>query len=324
MENKAHALAAGSFLLVVTALLVALAWWLTRDGSARTVYELSSREAVSGLNLQAAVRYKGVPVGKVVAIAFDPKVPGNVLVRIAVDGKAPVTRSTFAVLGYQGVTGIAHVQLDDSGQSREPLTSDDGAPPRIPLRPGLMGRITDQGGKVLVQVEEASRRLNALLAPENQQVLIGAVRNASQAAAGAQQLTADLRRLLDAQLGPRSGTNVPLLAQDVRQTLQSLQATSDAARQAVTEIAVASRRLNEAGTLERLGQGADALAQGAATLNATTLPSLHRLGDEATRTTRQVGRVAGALGDNPQSLLFGAGPLPPGPGEAGFRAPVAP
>ena len=34
MENKAHALAAGAFVLVVAALLVALAVWLTRDTAA--------------------------------------------------------------------------------------------------------------------------------------------------------------------------------------------------------------------------------------------------------------------------------------------------
>ena len=89
MENKAHALAAGAFVLVVAALLVAMAWWLTREGGVRVNYELSSRDAVTGLSLQATVRFKGVQVGKVTAISFDPKVPGNVLVRIAVDTNAP-------------------------------------------------------------------------------------------------------------------------------------------------------------------------------------------------------------------------------------------
>ena len=38
MENKAHALAAGIFLIVVTALLAALALWLTRDNTRYTLY----------------------------------------------------------------------------------------------------------------------------------------------------------------------------------------------------------------------------------------------------------------------------------------------
>src|SRR3972149_8935774 len=105
MENKAHALAAGACVLLVGAMLVALAIWLTRDSGVRRVYEMSTREAVSGLQPQAAVRYRGIDVGKVARIGFDPQTKGNVLVRIAVDDKAPITQSTFGTLGYQGGAG---------------------------------------------------------------------------------------------------------------------------------------------------------------------------------------------------------------------------
>ncbi len=322
MENKAHALAAGAFVMAVAALLVALAWWLSREGGVRQNYELSSSTAVTGLSLQAAVRFKGVPVGKVTSISFDTKMPGNVLVRIAVDSSAPVTRSTFATLGYQGVTGIAHVQLDDSGASKEPLVSPDSDPPRIPLRPSLMGRITDQGAQVLAQVEEASRRINKLLAPENQQILIGAIGNAGDAAQGFRQLSADLRTLLAAPPGV-ARVSVPELLQTTRGTLESLQATSGETRQAVAEVGLAVKRLNEkGGAVDKLTEGVDALAQGAGTLNATTLPRLHRMSEDATRAVRQVGRTASNLSENPQSLLYGNGPVAPGPGEPGFAAPA--
>lgn len=317
MENKAHALAAGAFVLVVAALLVAMAWWLSRDGGVRVTYELSSRDSVSGLNLQATVRFKGVQVGKVTAISFDPKVPGNVLVRIAVDASAPVTEATFGTLGFQGVTGIAHVQLDDGPGPKTPLVSVDGEVPRIPMRPGLVGRITDQGTHLLVQVEEATRRINKLLSPENQQLLMSAVGNASEAAQGYRLLAEDLRALLQAPPGVAK-VSVPELLNTTRGTLQSLQATSDETRQTV-------KRLNEqGGAVDRLAEGVDALAQSAGTLNATTLPRLNRMSDDATRAARQFGRTAANLNENPQSLLFGTGAVAPGPGEPGFVAPAAP
>ena len=80
MENKSHALAAGIFVLVVAAMLAGLAVWLTRDNANYEQYELSTRDGVSGLQPQAAVRYKGVAVGKVTRIGFDPQVNGNVLI----------------------------------------------------------------------------------------------------------------------------------------------------------------------------------------------------------------------------------------------------
>ena len=72
MENKAHALAAGLFVLALSALLGVLAYWLTRDVGIRLAYEITTREAVSGLQPQAPVRYRGVNVGKVTSIGFDP------------------------------------------------------------------------------------------------------------------------------------------------------------------------------------------------------------------------------------------------------------
>ena len=58
MENKTHAIAAGAFVLVIAALLVAMAVWLTRDTGEHSVFEISSAEAVTGLQSQAGVRYR--------------------------------------------------------------------------------------------------------------------------------------------------------------------------------------------------------------------------------------------------------------------------
>lgn len=301
MENKAHALVAGLFVLGVTALLIALAVWLTRDGTNRQLYELSSREAVSGLQPQATVRFKGVAVGRVVHIGFDPKIKGHVLVRIAVDLGTPVTSSTYAALGFQGVTGLAFVQLDDSGESTTPPPPFEGGLPRIPMRPGMMGRLSEQGTQILQRLEDTTRRLNELLRPENQQAVLAAVASADQAAQSVRQLAGSVDSLVRSQLPP--------LVQEARQT--------------VAEVGQAARKFNEKGGLvEQLGTGSAALTQSANTLNTTTLPRVNRVGEDAARTLRQVRRTASSLDENPQSLLFGTGAPPPGPGEPGFAAPA--
>jgi phospholipid/cholesterol/gamma-HCH transport system substrate-binding protein len=122
MENRAHALAAGIFVAVLSLLLLGLASWLTRDTGKRDIYEISTRETVTGLQPQAPVRYRGVDVGKVDTIGFDTKTAGNVLMRLEVDSAAPITADTFATLGFQGVTGLSFVQLDDSGRARRSST----------------------------------------------------------------------------------------------------------------------------------------------------------------------------------------------------------
>ena len=168
MENKSHALAAGLFVLVVSALVVALAMWLTRDNGNYKLYELTTRDGVSGLQPQAAVRYKGVAVGKVTHIGFDPQLSGNVLVRIAVDDDAPITPTTFATLGYQGVTGLSYILLDDAGKAHPPLPPGPSGLPRLPLHSSPFAQLSEQGPVILGQVQEMTQRVNQLLSDDNQ------------------------------------------------------------------------------------------------------------------------------------------------------------
>lgn len=341
MENKAHALAAGIFVFVVSAMLIAMAVWLSRDTGERRVYEISSPEAVNGLQSQAAVRYKGVAVGKVTSIGFDPKSVGNVLVRIALAETAPITAATFATLGFQGVTGLAFVQLDDAGQDRTPLVTSEAQPARIPMRSSLLSRLSDQGVAILARLEQTSERVNQLLAPENQKQLMatiagfGASADSVQKMAGqVQKLSANIDDILNAQLGPQR-VNIPRLVDDTTAAIKSLQTTAGGIDQTVAEFkttataftALAERLNAKGGAVERMTESAQALTQGAVALteagkafSAGTLPRLNRTSDEATRAARQLLRTAGAVSDNPQSLIYGNGAIPPGPGEPGFRA----
>lgn len=299
MENKAHAIAAGVFVLLMSALLVALAVWLTRESGDLRYYDVSTDDPVTGLQEQASVRFRGVKVGKVSRISFDPQVPGNVLVRIAVAAETPVTRSTYASLGFQGVTGIAFVQLDDHGESKERLTSSAEQPARIPMQLGLVGQLSEQSGRILAQLEETSRRLNQLLATENQKSLVQSVQAFGQAAA-----------------------SLPPVMQQAEAALQSLRGAADGVKQTSVDYGrVAQRMQQTGGTLDQLSDGVGALAGGSQALQADTLPRLNRMVEETSRAARQVGRVANTLHDNPQALFFGVGVPLPGPGEPGFVAP---
>jgi phospholipid/cholesterol/gamma-HCH transport system substrate-binding protein len=307
MENKAHALAAGAFVLIVSALLIGLAFWLTRDTGTRIEYEVSTRDTVTGLQPQATVRYRGINVGKVSTIGFDQQISGNVLIRISVDVETPVTRSTFASLGFQGVTGIAFVQLDDTGASKEKLLQSDGQPARIPMRPGLVDQLSGQSTRILSQLEETSRRVNQLLAPENQKKLMTGLDSLRQAA-----------------------DSVPPLMKEAAATFQSfreassgVRSSADEVRRTAAEFSRISLRLQQpGGPLDQFTQGVGALAGTGEVLQADTLPRINRTVDDAGRAARQVGRAAGTLNDNPQALIFGGPSGAPGPGEPGFSAPV--
>ena len=248
MENKAHALAAGIFVVVVTAMLVALASWLSRDTGQRDIYEISTREIVPGLQPQAAIRYRGVDVGKVASIGFDPNTTGNVLLRLEIDREAPVTRDTFATLSYQGVTGLAFVQLDDSGKPAPRLVPDDERPPRIPLRPSLLSKLATRGEVILDQVEKVTGRMNELLGDANQKRVATVLDNMGTAAADAGRLA----QRLDTTLAKRVD---PALA-EASTTLKSVQHSADEIGKTAADFSQTARRLNEKdGPMDRLAEG---------------------------------------------------------------------
>lgn len=314
MENKAHALAAGIFVVVVTMLLLALAAWLTRDTGARDVYEISTRETVTGLQAQAPVRYRGVEVGKVADISFDPQAQGNVLLRLEIDRDAPVTRDTFATLSYQGITGLAFIQLDDTGQPAPRLVVDDDHPPRIPLKPGLIAKLQDKGEVIMERVEEMTARMNQLLGDENQRRFSAALDHLGTATADASRVA----KRLDTTLATRVD---PALA-DASTTLRSVRKSADEVKKAAASFGQTARRLNDKdGPMDRLAEGSQALSHAADSFNSATLPRINRVTEETSRAARQLSRAVTTINDNPQSLIFGAGPVMPGPGEPGFVAP---
>lgn len=305
MENKAHALVAGAFVVVVTVLLALLAIWLTRDKSTRDLYEMSTSETISGLQPQAAVRFRGVPVGKVERIGFDLKVKGNVLILVSIDRAAPVTKSTFATVASQGVTGLGFIQLDDNGESAQRLLPNDDDPPRIPLKPGGLDKLLKQSEVIFNQAEQAATRLNQLLSDANQKAILTAVTQFSEAAGSINRVVKGLEPAV---------ASLPALSSDARTALQSVKNATD-------EVGVTARRLNEkGGPLDKLSEGGTALAAGVQTFSAATLPKLSEVADETARTMRQLRRTVNAVDDNPQALIFGNGAPVPGPGEAGFSA----
>jgi phospholipid/cholesterol/gamma-HCH transport system substrate-binding protein len=314
MENRAHALAAGIFVALLTVLVLGLASWLTRDTGVRDTYEISTKETVTGLQAQAPVRFRGVDVGKVSQVGFDPKVQGNVLLQLQIARDAPLTTDTYATLSYQGVTGLAFIQLADEGKPAPRLKPDDANPPRIPLRPGLLAKLEDKGVVILDRVGEVADRVNTLLGDANQKRIATALESISTTAATTNQLVQHLDRTVTQRVDPA-------MAQ-ATVTLRSVQQTAADVGKTVDAFGAVARRINSPdGPMDRLAEGVDSLSAAADQFGRSTLPRINRATEEATRTVKTLNRAINELTENPQALVYGEGKPRPGPGEPGFQAP---
>ncbi|AOB33084.1 mammalian cell entry protein [Bordetella sp. H567] len=311
MESRSHALLAGAFTLVLLAAVVLIALAINHDRATLTEYEIVSNTAVSGLSQQSPVRYQGVPVGKVQSLGFDPDVPGRVHIRIGVAPSTPITSATWAELGVQGITGLSNVDLRDDGSSHVRLTRQGDALPVIPLRPGLFERLTLGGGNIVGNLEKISGQLAVLLSDQNVQALQSALRDAATVSASLKDASAQLRPLV-AKVGPL----IDNLAETSRQAQGAARDISALAQQA--RVAVARLDAPD-GPLVMATRSLREIAYAASRLSTETLPAVSGMANQVNATARGVSATVRRVGDTPQSIIFGAPPPRPGPGEAGFE-----
>ena len=162
MENRSHALIAGLFLLFLGVSAVVALWWFGGQQEDSNSYLVETRRNVTGLNPQAQVRYRGIQVGKVQSVRLDPDNVRKTLIAIRVRSDIPITRGTIARLGYQGVTGIAHVLLEDDGTDVRPLMTTGADPARIAMQDSMIQELADVGGDTLRQARELDRKSTRL------------------------------------------------------------------------------------------------------------------------------------------------------------------
>lgn len=131
-------------------------------------YLLSFSRDVSGLDVGAPVTYLGVRVGEVHSIRLSGGLHPRVEVDVEVAGSTPITSATYASLAYQGVTGVAVINLaDDAEAPAEALASGAGQPGSIPTRDSGIAALLAEGPRISNRLNDLLLRSNALLADDN-------------------------------------------------------------------------------------------------------------------------------------------------------------
>jgi phospholipid/cholesterol/gamma-HCH transport system substrate-binding protein len=306
VENRAYALAAGVFVLALGALLIAAVLWLSRSTSDGIPYDLITRRSVAGLAGGALVRLHGVDVGQVESIHFDPQDRRQVAVRVRITPDALLMQGTWAHLASLGISGAPYIELGfPEGASIVLQTSED-TPTRIPLSPTGLAELSDTSDALLQAARDTLARINGILTPENTQRVSRLLAESSAAATRLRELGEDLRPA--ARRAPHLADRAEMVMETAQQSLQDADAV----------LAQARARDGLLPALRGSAQGARELED---RLLAVTLPDIGELAARIQRNSDTLEQLLSELRDRPQSVVFGAAPAAPGPGEPGFRAP---
>jgi phospholipid/cholesterol/gamma-HCH transport system substrate-binding protein len=300
MEPRVHYVIVGIFVLLLGSAAVALSLWLAfgQMGYETRGYRVYMTDSVSGLFLDAPVKYHGVQVGRVRDMGLDPERLDRVQLTLDIDASVPIKEDTIATLTFQGVTGIASIDL--SGGSREsPLlqTAPGERYPVIQAGPSLMTRLDAAATELMENLNRAARDLSGLLNSDTRDRLDQIVEHV-------ELLTATLAERRPA-LGEgiesfaAAGEQLPGVLKRVDSMLASLEALAEDVRIASQDVQAQVRA------------GSDSLQ----VLGGRTLPEVDALLVEMRQLTAGFQRLSDRLEEDPRALLLGPRLDVPGPGE---------
>ncbi|MEQ1543521.1 MlaD family protein [Methyloglobulus sp.] len=303
MGRNNRALLTGLFLVVLLTATTGVIYWLGNLERERDVYTISTQASVSGLNPESTVFFRGIAVGKVLNIRFDPENAGIILVGIEIDKNIVLTKGVYATLHLKGVTGLTQLELGDAGEITEKLPPGNNIANRIPLMQSVTDRLLNSGDELLKKADHLMIRLSSLLNEENEKNIVGILANLKTLS----DKLADLQKSVEKAL-----VGIPSLTTDARKTLTHI----DTLAGDLQNLSKEARNLSK-----KVSVVADTGSVAGNQLVQTTLPKVNRLLADLQATTEQVKKVANILEHNPQSVLLGPEQQEPGPGEPGFEEP---
>lgn len=313
MNTRSNNVLVGIFVLLMLGVFIAGVLWLSAGGPPRDYdYYLSyMTESVSGLSVDAAVKYKGVDIGRVREIKLDPENPERVRLLLMVLEGTPIKVDTVATLELQGLTGLAEINLTGGSKDSAQLTRGDDQYPVIPSRPSLLVRLDDTLSELLGNLTETSARLNALLNEENRAALGTILKNVDMTTAALAKESNDMEGVIaDAK---ETLKNFRRTSRRLPRLIEKFQASAEALERMAIAMEETGVTLSETGVA--LKQTVETSGQDIERFTRTAMPEATLLVSELRQTAENLRRMSDILERDPSALLFGGPPQEPGPGE---------
>jgi phospholipid/cholesterol/gamma-HCH transport system substrate-binding protein len=308
METKVNYVIVGLFALLLSVAMIAGVLWLSAGKQYNVEYDIYlayMHESVSGLNLNAPVKYRGVTVGQVRQISLDKSNPEQVRLEFAIERGTPIKQDTIAILKSQGLTGIAYIELS-GGSSASPLLAPQKSEPypEIKTAPSLLGRLDTALTGMITNLNKATENLNELLDADNRSALKRTLADISTLTGTLAAHKAELDKTvsntaLTMENAAKISSQMPAL---IERIARSTEAVEKMAKEA-TRVSISARK-----TID--GVGLDAMR-----FSNEGLPEMEKMIVAMREMMASLQRVTDQLEQDPSMLLRGKEALQRGPGE---------
>ncbi|MGB5338065.1 MAG: MlaD family protein [Gammaproteobacteria bacterium] len=307
MERKVNYALVGLFVIALGAAWLVISLWLTLGDfrTQYTTYHVYMDESVSGLYMDAPVKYRGVEIGKVREIKLNPRVPDQVQLTLAIESSVPIKADTIAVLTVQGLTGIAFVDLTGGSLDAPLLAAQQGEEfPVIKSGPSFFSRLDMSGTELIANLNVLTNRLVSMLDADGRESLRGILVNIRDITGAVASRKADLEQ---------SVVNARLMLAQVDTTARAFEDTAAKVMSAVDTVDDMAGKISA--TTEVITEYVHGSGTGIQDFTQQTLPELGALVSELRELTQSLNGISRKLEEDPRILLFGHELVAPGPGE---------
>lgn len=183
METRANYILVGVVTLAVLLASFGFVYWIARFGDTTNSVQLEVRipGSVTGLSVGSQVLFNGIKVGDVRRLIIDAKNPKGIVAITEVNIDTPVTSSTKATLGFQGLTGQAYIELkggDPGGENILAKAAETGDLAIIEADPGAVNNLIDRAQNIATSAESVLAGLQGFV-DDNRQPLTQTIGNAA-------------------------------------------------------------------------------------------------------------------------------------------------
>ncbi|RUM66924.1 MAG: MCE family protein [Sulfurimonas sp.] len=174
MNNRVNYTLVGSVVLLLSAMLILFLYWMLKptQKEVMTPYYIYFTESVSGLNINSAVKFRGISVGKVKQMRINPRNSEEIEILIQLREDTPIKVDTVATLMSQGITGLSYIDLSKGGKNSPLLRpTRDGKIAVIKSDKSLFRRLENSVDAIGTRLSKTLYQTEKLLGDKNQKEL---------------------------------------------------------------------------------------------------------------------------------------------------------
>lgn len=289
MEPKQNYLMVGIFVVASFIGILAFVIWLagaSQRGNYDT-YQTFTSESVNGLGIGAAVKYRGVEVGKVTVIEISKRNPSKIHIMMDIEEETPITEGTVAVIQLQGITGVSYIEIKGSiadGKKLEPIGKN--KYPIIPSMRSEFRQIVDTVPAMLEKFTQLANSLGQFASPENQQKFASILTNLEAFSTGVGGQNAEGKTLV---------VELQNAIKEMAETAAGIKEITNASRGDTQRILK-----NTALTMEKISKLTDSTGE----ITQKSYNDLHQLSLEIKKTARDLQTLSRGLKENPSQIVI--------------------